>query len=79
MKIPALSLLERLAVWILHRSSRTGLVIVKPRDCTQMSYSVHQEDAEAQQIANEVFGYNEPDPPSLELERLYHLPAYGEE
>jgi len=74
-----LNLLERLAMWILHRSSRTGLVIVKPRDCTVMSYSVHLQDEQAQQIVDEVFGIDVIEPPSFELERLYHLPAYGEE
>jgi len=44
-----------------------------------MSYSVHLEDEQAQQIVDEVFGIDVIEPPSFELERLYHLPAYGEE
>lgn len=78
-KIEGLSPLERLALWILHHSQRAALVIVKPMGCPSFSYSVHQSDPVAMAVIEQVFGQQDDEPPSLQLERIYHLPAYGEE
>jgi hypothetical protein len=77
--IPGLNLIERLAMRILHRSPRTGLVIVKPLATTLMTYSVHQDDVLAVAIGSEVLGYGDDETTSMKLERLYHQPSYGED
>lgn len=77
--LPELSWLERWALRILHRSPRIGLVIVKPYLEPALSWSVASDDEEAVQIASEIVDAPELEPPSLRLERIYHLPAYGED
>lgn len=72
--LPGLSLLERLALWVLVRSSRTSLVVVKERLWPTVFTAANLNDPVAAYVTN-----NETEPPSMQLERLYHLPAHGEE
>lgn len=74
--LPNISLLDRLAIWLLHRSPRVSLLVVKDRFWPQVFFSANTTDPAAAFVAN---GMSAPDPPSMVLERLYHLPAHGEE
>ncbi len=77
--LPELTWLERWALRILHRSPRLGLVIAKPYLEPTLSWSVASDDDEAVQIAASIVDSPEFEPPSMRLERIYHLPAYGED
>jgi hypothetical protein len=74
--LPNRSLLERLAIWVLHRSPRISLVVVKDRFWPEVFFSADMTDPAAAFVAD---GMNDPDPPSMVLERLYHMPAHGEQ
>ena len=74
--LPNISTLERLAIWVLHRSPRISLLVVKDRFWPDVLLSADTTDPAAAFVAA---GMNEPDPPSMVLERLYHLPAHGEQ
>lgn len=73
--LPNISLLERLAIWVLCRSPRVSLLVVKDRYWPEMFFAADTTDPAAAFVAA---GMNEPDPPSMVLERLYHMPAYGD-
>ena len=75
MPLPSLSLIERLALWILVRSRRTSLVMVKEHTNADIWWAVCPADPIAVSIAQEV---QDLEPPSMMLERLFHAPAYGE-
>lgn len=75
MILPNISLLDRLAIWVLHRSPRISLLVVKDQFWPDVFLSANPSDPTAAFVAS---GVNEPDPPSMVLERLYHLPAHGE-
>ena len=75
MQLPSLNLIERLALWILVRSRRTSLVMVKEHANADIWWAVCPADPIAVSIAQEV---QDLEPPSMMLERLYHSPAYGE-
>jgi len=72
--LPGLTLIERLALRILCRSPRTSLVVVKERAFPALFVAADPRDATAGFVTN---GHAEP--ASMQLERLYHQPAYGEE
>lgn len=74
--LPTLNLLERLALWLLVRSPRTSLVVVKEHFWPQAFFAADPRDPVARFVAA---GANEQDPPSLVLERIFHAPAYGEQ
>jgi hypothetical protein len=74
MHLPSLNLLERLALWVLVRSRRTSLVVVKELDWPAVFVAADQRD----DVACYVTGGND-EPASHLLERLYHAPAYGED
>lgn len=76
MNLPGLTWIEQLALRVLHCSPRIGLVMVKRYQSGLLSYSVSRDDQEAVQIAQLLI--DELEPPSLQLERLFHLPSYGE-
>ena len=61
---------ERLAVWILMRSPRVGLLVLKPHS-SRMVYVVHDP-------TDEVSIGDELEPLSMQFERIFHQPAYGE-
>lgn len=77
MKLAGLNWIERWALRILHGSPRIGLLVVKRNMLPLMAYSVSSNDAEAVDMAMALI--DELEPPSLQLERLYHAPAYGED
>ena len=72
--LPGLNLLERLALRILARSPRTSLVVVKELHWPSVFVAADPSDPVAAHVTN-----NEPEPVSMQLERLFHQPAYGEE
>jgi hypothetical protein len=75
----ALSWLERWAVRILHRSPRISMLVVKGPGDPDVCWSVAREDEVAISLMEAMLGVDELEPPSMLLERLYHLPAYGED
>jgi hypothetical protein len=74
MHLPGLNLIERLALWILVRSPRTSLVVVKEHLWPTVFVAADPTDDVACYVTN-----GEREPASMLLERLYHQPAYGEE
>lgn len=72
--LPGLSLIERLALWILVRSPRTSLVVVKERLWPVVFAAADTSDETAAFVTN---GHSEP--ASMQLERIFHQPSYGEE
>ncbi len=75
MILPNISLLDRLAIWVLHRSPRISLLVVKDQFWPEVFLSANPSDPTAAFVAA---GVNEQDPPSMVLERIYHRPAHGE-
>lgn len=73
--LPNISLLERLAIWVLCRSPRVSLLVVKDRFWPEVFLAADPTDPAAAFVAA---GMEEPDPPSMVLERLYHMPSHGE-
>jgi len=69
MDLPGLNLLERLALWVLVRSPRTSLVVVKETLWPMVFVACDKTDP---MLA-------EPEPPSMQLERIYHQPSFGED
>jgi hypothetical protein len=79
MKLPYLNWLERWALRLLHRSPRMALVIAKPINSTLISWSALEDDELAMVIAEDLLLMPDDDEPlSMQLERIYHQPSYGE-
>jgi hypothetical protein len=74
MHLPGLNLIERLALWLLVRSPRVSLVVVKERLWPTVFAAADPSDDVACYVTN---GHAEP--ASMQLERIFHQPAYGEE
>lgn len=74
MSLPALNLLERWALRLLIRSPRTALVVVKCIGDPEMAVASNPLDPVAFYVT-----CGQPEPASMQLERIYHQPAYGEE
>jgi hypothetical protein len=74
MHLPGLNLLERAALWVLVRSPRTSLVVVKERLWPTVFTAADPSDPVAAYVTD-----HDPEPPSMQLERIFHQPAYGEE
>ena len=72
-QLPGLNLIERLALRILTRSRRTGLVVVKPYGYPCLYVASDGTDPVAAYVTD---GPDEP--ASMLLERIYHQPAAGE-
>jgi hypothetical protein len=72
--LPGLSLIERLALRILCRSPRTSLVVVKERHWPAVFVASDPRDPIAAHVTQ-----GEPEPASMQLERIFHQPSYGEE
>jgi hypothetical protein len=68
MQLLDLNLLERLALWVLARSPRTSLVVVKEMGSPAMFVVVDSADEMLDSL----------EPTSMLLERLYHAPSHGE-
>jgi len=73
MHLPGLNLLERAALWVLVRSPRTSLVVVKELHWPTVFAAANPADPVAAHVTA-----GEPEPASMTLERLFHLPSYGE-
>jgi hypothetical protein len=74
MHLPGLNLIERLALRVLVRSPRTSLVVVKEHLWPTVFVAADPRDDVACYVTQ-----GEQEPLSMQLERLYHQPAYGEE
>lgn len=72
--LPGLTLIERLALRVLCRSPRTSLVVVKERTFPAVFVACDPRDHTAAFVTN---GHAEP--LSMQLERMYHQPSYGED
>lgn len=72
--LPGLNLIERLALRILCRSSRTSLVVVKEHGWPSVFVACDPRDPTANFVTS-----GEAEPISMQLERLYHQPAFGED
>ena len=73
MHLPGLNLLERAALWVLVRSTRTSLVVVKEHLWPTVFVASDPRDP----VAAHVTG-GEPEPLSMQFERIFHQPSYGE-
>ena len=65
-----LNWLERLAVRLLAKSPRIGLLVIKPYD-SRLTFITKD--------INDPVDLVEGEPMSMQLERLYHQPSYGED
>lgn len=72
--LPGLTLIERLALRILCRSPRTSLIVVKERDFPAVFVAADPRDSVADFVTA-----GQPEPASMQLERIYHQPSYGEQ
>jgi len=71
--LPSLNLLERLALWVLVRSRRTSLVVVKELHWPALFVAADSRDPVAAHVTS-----GEREPASMQLERIFHQPSYGE-
>ena len=76
MSAPFLNWLENYAVRLLISSPRVGFVAVKHHSFNHMYVVQDATDKQVDAIMQELT--EEPEPLSMQLERLYHEPAYGE-
>jgi hypothetical protein len=76
MSAPFLNWLENCAVRLLISSPRVGFVAVKHHSANHMYVVQDATDKQVNAIMQEFT--EEPEPLSMQLERLYHEPAYGE-
>jgi hypothetical protein len=76
MSAPFLNWLENCAVRLLISSPRVGFVAVKHHSFNHMYVVQDATDMQVDAIMRELA--EEPEPLSMQLERLYHEPAYGE-
>lgn len=72
--LPGLNLIERLALRILCRSPRVSLVVVKELHWPSVFVASDPRDPVAAHVTS-----GEAEPIAMQLERLYHSPAFGEE
>jgi hypothetical protein len=76
MGVPFLGWLENCAVRLLISSPRVGFIAVKRHSFNHMYVAQDPTDLQVDAIMQEL---SEPaEPLSMQLERLYHEPAYGE-
>jgi hypothetical protein len=76
MSAPFLNWLENCAVRFLLSSPRVGFVAVKHHSFNHMYVVQDATDPQVDAIMQELI--EPPEPLSMQLERLYHEPAYGE-
>jgi hypothetical protein len=74
MHLPSLNLIERLALWVLVRSPRTSLVVVKEKLWPLVFAAADLTDETAAYVTN-----GQAEPASMQLERIFHQPSYGED
>jgi len=71
---PGLNWIERWALRTLVRSSRVGMLVVKEFGSPLLFVARDRDDL----VMPVEFG-EPPEPASMQLERLYHAPSYGED
>jgi hypothetical protein len=76
MTLPNLSPLDRIAIWLLAKSPRVSLLIVKDKFWPDVLFVADRTDPIALSIYENSLA---PDPPSMVFERIFHQPAHGEE
>jgi hypothetical protein len=76
MSAPFLNWLENCAVRLLISSPRVGFIAVKHHSFNHMYVVQDAKDKQVDAIMQKLT--EEPEPLSMQLERLYHEPAYGE-
>ena len=77
LNLPGLNLLERCAMYLLLRSPRVSLLVVKERRWPHVFTAVDQTDSVA--MLRACWLQRDDEPLSMQFERLYHQPSYGEE
>ena len=75
MTLPNLSPLDRIAIWLLAKSPRVSLLVVKDKFWPDVFFAADQTDPVARAIYENSL---KEDPPSMVFERIFHQPAHGE-
>ena len=76
MTLPNLSPLDRIAIWLLAKSPRVSLLVVKDKFWPDVFFAADQTDPVARAIYENSL---KEDPPSMVFERIFHQPARGED
>jgi hypothetical protein len=76
MTLPNLSPLDRIAIWLLAKSPRVSLLVVKDKFWPDVFFAADQTDPIARAIYENSL---KEDPPSMVFERIFHQPAHGED
>ena len=76
MTLPNLSPLDRIAIWLLAKSPRVSLLVVKDKFWPYVFFAADQTDPVARAIYENSL---KQDPPSMVFERIFHQPAHGED
>jgi hypothetical protein len=76
MTLPNLSPLDRIAIWLLAKSPRVSLLVVKDKFWPDVFFAADQTDPIARAIYENSL---KQDPPSMVFERIFHQPAHGED
>ena len=78
MTLPNLSPLDRIAIWLLAKSPRVSLLVVKDKFWPDVFFAADQTDPIARTVFERRMEQDQ-DPLSLVFERIYHQPAHGED
>jgi hypothetical protein len=76
MTLPNLSPLDRIAIWLLAKSPRVSLLVVKDKFWPDVFFAADQTDPVARAIYENSL---KEDPPSMVFERIFYQPAHGED
>jgi hypothetical protein len=76
MTLPNLSPLDRIAIWLLAKSPRVSLLVVKDKFWPDVFFAADQTDPVARAIYENSL---KQDPPGMVFERIFHQPAHGED
>jgi hypothetical protein len=76
MTLPNLSPLDRIAIWLLAKSPRVSLLVVKDKFWPDVFFAADQTDPVARAIYENSL---KEDPPCMVFERIFHQPAHGED
>lgn len=74
---PFLRWYENLALWVLWRSPRLGMVATRSYGSGTMWYYQNPREHQAWWLSEDML--DEDLPVSFELERMYHMPSYGDQ
>ena len=76
MTLPNLSPLDRIAIWLLAKSPRVSLLVVKDKFWPDVFFAADKTDPVARAIYENSL---KEDPLSMVFERIFHQPAHGED